>query len=396
MRPFKGNGNAKIVTGVRRCGKSSLLETFIDSFPDDVNIIRINMQHPENEEIKQWRKLYDHVLANLDASKNNILFVDEIQEVEEWESAIRGLISKQSCEIYLTGSNSKLLSTEFSTYLTGRYDRFHVLPLSFSECVEFHERYHGAADPNDVLKKFIRTGGFPLIWRYNMDVESADGVVKTLVDSSITNDIVKRYNIRNVDLLKRILKVLASTIGSYASATNIYNALISGGNKVSMDVIYDYLEYLERAYLIIKAETMDIKGREILRSSYKYYVTDLGIKHALLGYRPDDISGHMENIIFTELIGRGYDVYVGKADGKEVDFVAERGTERLYVQVCKELGREKTIKREFGNLEAIRDSYPKFVVLMEAGMFKGIFPKGIICCGLREFLEMPAYGLLKG
>jgi predicted AAA+ superfamily ATPase len=392
LRPFRGNGNAKVITGIRRCGKSSLLETFADSFSDDVNLIMINMEFSENAELRTWEKLLGHITARLSGSKENILMINEVQDVPKWELVIRDLIAKGSCDIYLTGSNSNLLSSEYSTYLGGRYDRIHVMPLSFSECTEFHEKYHGTANPDDILQRFIRVGGFPILWRYNQDTDSSIRTVRTLVDSAINNDITRRYEVRNADALMRILRTVASTVGSYVSAKNIHNTLAYGGSPASKDVVYDYLEYLEKANLIIRAETLDIKGREILRSSYKYYLTDLAIKHSLIGYRPDDTPGHMENIIFTELMGRGYDVYVGRADGREVDIVAERGSERVYVQACREFGDTDTMRREFGNLEAIDDSYPKYVVLMDAGAYRGVTSKGIICCGLREFLEMRSYG----
>ena len=392
LMPFRGNGNAKVITGIRRCGKSSLLETFADSFSDDTNVIRINMEFSENEELRTWKKLLVHVTEMLDGSKENVLIVDEIQDVPEWELAVRDLIAKGLCDIYITGSNSNLLSSEYSTYLGGRYNSIHIMPLSFSECLEFHKRYHGAADPDELLQRFISVGGFPIIWRYGQDTDSSIRTVRTLTDSSINNDITVRYKLRNTDLLIRILKTVVSTVGSYVSAMNIYNTLRSSGVSVSKDSVYEHLRYLESANLIIKAETMDIRGREILRSSYKYYVTDLAIKHALIGYRPEDTPGHMENILFTELMSRGYDVHVGRADGKEVDIVADRNGERIYVQACMAFGSEDTMKREFGNLEVINDSHPKFVVLMDAGPYRGVTSAGIICCGLREFLEMRSYG----
>ncbi|MDR1690609.1 MAG: ATP-binding protein [Candidatus Methanoplasma sp.] len=392
LKPFRGNGNAKVITGIRRCGKSSLLGTFADSLPAGTNVIRINMEFSENIELRTWQKLLEHITARLDDYRENLLIIDEVQDVPGWEIAVRDLIAKSSCDIYITGSNSNLLSSEYSTYLGGRYDSVHVMPLSFSECVEFHEKYHGTANRDDILQRFIRVGGFPILWRYNQDETSSLRTVRTLVDSSVNNDITARYGVRNVDLLMRILKTLASTVGSYVSAVNIYNTLKSNGTSVSKDAVYEYLGYLEAANIIIKAETTDVRGREILRTGHKYYFTDLAIKHSLIGYRPEDTPGHMENIIFTELKGRGYDVHVGRAEGKEVDIVADKGNERIYVQACMTFGSEETIKREFSSLESIDDNHPKFIVLMDVGPYRGISAKGIICCGLREFLEMRTYG----
>ena len=393
LTPFKGNGNAKVITGIRRCGKSSLLSTFIDTIPKNNNVIEINMEFSENDELKNWKKLLEYVGSELDEKKENTLIVNEVQDITQWELAIRDLIAKELCDIYLTGSNSNLLSSEYSTYLGGRYNAVHMLPLSFQECAEFNKRYNGGTDPDGLLERFIRVGGFPIVWRYGQDENSSIKTVRTIVDSSINNDITKRYNVRNADLLTMILKTVASTVGSYVSAINIYNTLVSGGMPVSKETVYEYLGYLEAANLIIKAETIDIRGRAILKSSYKYYLTDLAIKHALIGYRPNDISGHIENIIFTELLGRGYDVHVGRSDEKEVDIVAERGDERIYVQACTMFGSDDTMRRELGSLESIKDSYPKFIVLKDPGVFRGTTSKGIVICGLREFLEMESYRL---
>ncbi|AIZ56637.1 archaeal ATPase [Candidatus Methanoplasma termitum] len=391
LTPFKGNGNAKVITGIRRCGKSSLLDTFIETIPENYNVIMINMEFAQNDELKNWKKMLEYVESKLDKKKENILIVNEVQDITQWELAIRDLIAKESCDIYLTGSNSNLLSSEYSTYLGGRYDTVHMLPLSFSECVEFNKRYKGESDRDKLLERFIRVGGFPIIWRFDQDEDSAIKTVRTLVDSSINNDIAIRYSVRNVDFVKKVLKTVASTVGSYVSAINIYNTLASSGAPVSKETVYDYLEYLEAANLIIKAETMDIRGRAILRSSYKYYLTDLAIKHALIGYRPEDISGHIENIIFTELLGRGYNVNAGRSDEREVDIVAEKGDERIYVQACTMFGSDETVRRELGSLESIRDNYPKFVVLKDPGAFRGVTSKGIVICGLMEFIEMENY-----
>jgi len=395
LMPFRGNGNAKVITGIRRCGKSSLLSTFAETVPKNNNVIAINMEFSENDELKDWKKLLEHVVHRLDKKKENTLILNEVQDIPQWESAVRDLIAKELCDIYLTGSNSNLLSSEYSTYLGGRYDEVRMLPLSFTECVEFNKRYKGTTGSDGLLERFIRVGGFPIIWRYDQDEISAVKTVRTIVDSSVNNDITRRYGVRNVDLLMMILKTVASTVGSYVSAINIYNTLISAGVPVSKETVYEYLGYLEAANLIIKAETMEIRGRAILKASYKYYVTDLAIKHALLGYRPNDISGHIENIVFTELLGRGYNVYVGRSDEKEVDIAAERGNERIYAQVCTMFGSDETMRRELGSLESIRDNHPKFVVLKDPGVFRGITSKGIVICGLRDFLETENYSMTK-
>jgi uncharacterized protein len=383
IRPFVGNGNAKIVTGIRRCGKSSVMKIFSESLRDD-NIIYINMELAENYDLKDWKALLGNVDSNIVEGKRNALFIDEVQNISGWELAIRDLIARNVCDVYITGSNSDLLSSEYSTHLGGRFNEIGMLPLSYSECVEFRNVYGG---DGEVFDRFVRIGGFPILWRNPADVQSSMQTVRDIVDVSISNDIELRYGIKNKLLLRDLLRCTASMIGNYVSANNIYKTLRSSGIRTSTDTVYEYLGFLESANILIRANVFDIKGRKVLSSKYKYYVTDLGIKHALIGYRPEDTPGHMENMIFTELLGRGYEVYVGDSEGKEIDFVAERNGDRIYIQACQAIQSEETMRREFGNLESIRDSFPKYVVMMEPGVYEGVTDKGIVCCGLKEFLS---------
>lgn len=382
--PFKGNGNAKVITGIRRCGKSSVMRMFADSFdPDRFNVIYLSMELAENRHLREWMRLLEEIEGRMDPGKENILFIDEVQNIEGWELAIRDLIAKESCDIYLTGSNSNLLSSEYATHLGGRFNSIGMLPLCYSECLSFGERF---GSEGDVFERFVRIGGFPILWRNPADIESSMQTVRDLVDVSIANDIELRYGIKNRPLLRDLLRCVLSTIGKYVSANNLYNTLRSTGTKVSPETVYSYLGYLESANLVVRANVFDIRGKRVLSSKYKYYVSDLGIKHALLGYRPEDTPGHMENMIFTELSGRGYRVHVGDSDGREVDFVAEKGGMRIYVQACQAIQSEDTLKRELSAFDTIDDSFPKYLVLMDPGVFAGVTEKGIVCCGIREFL----------
>ncbi|MGD9706710.1 MAG: ATP-binding protein [Candidatus Delongbacteria bacterium] len=381
--PFVGNGNAKIVTGIRRCGKSSVMRIFSESLGDG-NTIYIDMELAENYGLKGWKALLGRVDSLIVEGKRNALFIDEVQNIQGWELAIRDLIARNVCDIYITGSNSDLLSSEYSTHLGGRFNEIGMLPLSYPECVEFRNMYGG---DGEVFDRFIRIGGFPILWRNPTDVQSSMQTVRDIVDVSISNDIEIRYGIKNKLLLRDLLRCTVSMIGNYVSANNIYKTLRSSGIRTSTDTVYEYLGFLESANILIRANVFDIKGRKVLSSKYKYYVTDLGIKHALIGYRPEDTPGHMENMIFTELLGRGYEVYVGDSEGKEIDFVAERNGDRMYIQACQAIQSEETMGREFGNLESIRDSFPKYVVMMEPGVYEGVTDKGIVCCGLKEFLS---------
>lgn len=382
--PFKGNGNAKVITGIRRCGKSSVMRMFADSFdPDRFNVIYLSMELAENRHLREWMRLLEDIEGRMDPGKESILFIDEVQNIEGWELAIRDLIAKESCDIYLTGSNSNLLSSEYATHLGGRFNSIGMLPLCYSECLSFGERF---GFEGDVFERFVRIGGFPILWRNPADIESSMQTVRDLVDVSIANDIELRYGIKNRPLLRDLLRCVLSTIGKYVSANNLYNTLRSTGTKVSPETVYSYLGYLESANLVVRANVFDIRGKRVLSSKYKYYVSDLGIKHALLGYRPEDTPGHMENMIFTELSGRGYRVHVGDSDGREVDFVAEKGGMRIYVQACQAIQSEDTLKRELSAFDTIDDSFPKYLVLMDPGVFAGVTEKGIVCCGIREFL----------
>jgi hypothetical protein len=363
-----------------------------DSIGDDCNVIYVNMEYSENYGLRGWKELLQHVNDRIDPNEKNILFIDEVQDTQHWELAIRDLIAKRKCDIFLTGSNSNLLSSEYSTYLGGRFNSIHMLPLSYSECRSFSKKYMKDGDRTTVFERFVRIGGFPILWRNKTNTSSSMQTVRDIVDVSVSNDIENRYQIKNRSLLKDLLRCVASFIGNYVSANNLFNTLKASGTRVSKDTVYEYLGYLESANILIRANVFDIRGKKVLTSRYKYYLTDLGIKHMLLGYRPEDTPGHMENIIFTELLGRGYDVYVGDSDGKEVDIIAERNGHRLYVQACMQLDSEDAMKREFGNLETIDDNFPKYVVLMDAGIYEGTSDKGIICCGLKEFLETETFG----
>ena len=383
VTPFIGNGNIKVVTGIRRCGKSALMRLLSESM-EGRNVIYLNMELGTNYHLRNWTALLKHVESEIDPASTNALFIDEVQNIKGWELALRDLVARRLCDIYVTGSNSDLLSSEYSTHIGGRFNAIRMLPLSYTECQEFREAYGGEGD---VFDRFIEIGGFPTLWHRPVDMQSSLQTVRDIVDVTIVNDIEGRFGIKNKRLLMDILRFVLSTIGSYVSSNNIYNTLVSSGEKVSRDTVYSYLEYLEAANIVIRAETFHVRGKRILTSKYKYYATDLGIKHALLGYRPEDAPGHMENIIFTELLGRGYDVYVGDIDGREIDFVAEKFGKRIYVQACQAIRHEKTMEREFGNLEAVGDSFPKFLVMMEPGVYKGVTESGVICCGLREFLS---------
>ena len=387
IEPYVGNGNAKVITGIRRCGKSTLLEIYRHRLTD-ANVVYINTELHEFSSLGDWEKLLSYIESEYRQGIDNVLIVDEIQNIEKWELIICDLIARKMFDIYLTGSNANLLSSEYSTHLGGRFNRIRMLPLSYEECKVFAERF---LSKKDVLDRYMRVGGFPILWISDVPERSCMQTVRDITEVILSKDIEQRFNIRNHVLLRDIYCTILSTIGSYVSSNNIYSTIRSTGSKTTVDTVNEYIGHLEAANLIIRANVFDLKGRRTLENKHKYYATDLGLKHSLLGYRPEDISGHMENILFIELMYRGYEVYVGDYNGKEIDLVAIKDGSRLYIQACSLIDSQKTFDREFGNLAKIPDSFPKYVVMMEPGAYRGVTDTGIICCSLVEFLEKENY-----
>lgn len=387
IEPYVGNGNAKVITGIRRCGKSTLLEIYRHRLTD-ANVVYINTEPHEFSSLGDWEKLLSYIESEYRQGIDNVLIVDEIQNIEKWELIICDLIARKMFDIYLTGSNANLLSSEYSTHLGGRFNRIRMLPLSYEECKVFAERF---LSKKDVLDRYMRVGGFPILWISDVPERSCMQTVRDITEVILSKDIEQRFNIRNHVLLRDIYCTILSTIGSYVSSNNIYSTIRSTGSKTTVDTVNEYIGHLEAANLIIRANVFDLKGRRTLENKHKYYATDLGLKHSLLGYRPEDISGHMENILFIELMYRGYEVYVGDYNGKDIDLVAIKDGSRLYIQACSLIDSQKTFDREFGNLAKIPDSFPKYVVMMEPGVYRGVTDTGIICCSLVEFLEKENY-----
>ncbi len=381
MKPFAKNGNAKIITGVRRSGKSTMLKE-LDKIVDG-RILRIDMELWENRRFRDPDTVYRHIRDSVEQGVE-IVAIDEVQDISQWHEVVRSLVAEGSCDIYITGSNSKLLSGEFASMLTGRCNLFDNFTLTYSECCIFAEEYQGAE--MDVLHRMLRVGGFPSVWRNRYEESDAVSEVSDILNSIMMRDIVARFDIRKPDLLHRIFRYFCDNIGNRTSIHNIYNALLAEDRKVSKDIVYEYVDHLESACLIYKAETYDVKGRRILTSAYKYYLADIGLKNAVCGFRPEDMQGYIENILYLEMRARGYNVWVGDFSGKEVDFVCRRGSETLYIQAATRLSDEKVVEREFGNLLSIPDNHPKYVVVMERSPLDADMD-GIKCVLLEDFLS---------
>ena len=367
--PFIDKPQIKIITGIRRSGKSVVLrllkEELLQRGVQEEQIITINFESFAFIELIQAQKLYEFVKEKITNPQKYYLLLDEIQEVEDWEKAVNSFIVDFDVDVYLIGSNSHLLSSELATYLAGRYVEIPVFTLSYKEFLDFRHHYFKEENTANSFVQYLRFGGFPVIHTANYPDETAYKVVYDIYSSVILRDTVQRYKIRDIELLERVIKYAFDNIGNTFSGKNVADFFKSQQRKVDVNTVYNYLNALEGAFVLYRVPRYDIKGKEILKTQEKFYVSDVSIIYALMGYRDRMISGILENIVFLELKRRGYNVYIGKLDTTEIDFVAEKRNEKIYVQVAYKLENEQTVNREFGNLLAINDQYPKYVVTMD-------------------------------
>lgn len=384
VKPFMDAPLVKILTGVRRCGKSTIFEMIRQELlergiPEDHIIMKkyTEMDIPDTITAKQ---MYDELVSRVEDDKRYYFLLDEIQEIKGWEKAVNSLLEGMNADIYVTGSNSKLMSSEISTYLTGRYISIPVFTLSFREYLEFKKESTQSYDK--LLEEYIKFGGFPIIALGEYEQQSAYQIVDGIYHTVVSRDIVKRHRINKQDLFDRVVKYVIENMGKTFSANSISNFLKSENRKVSIESIYNYLRWLEQAFIIFPCERYDMQGKSILKTQEKYYLADVSFRYALFGYNRKMLDGVMENIVYLELCRRGYDVYVGKNNTKEIDFIAIHKDEKIYVQVCVQI--PENSNREVGNLMEIRDHYPKYVVTLNE-MDVGI-ENGIRIVHLRDFL----------
>ena len=384
VKPFMDAPLVKILTGVRRCGKSTIFEMIRQELlergiPEDHIIMKkyTEMDIPDTITAKQ---MYDELVSRVEDDKRYYFLLDEIQEIKGWEKAVNSLLEGMNADIYVTGSNSKLMSSEISTYLTGRYISIPVFTLSFREYLEFKKESTQSYDK--LLEEYIKFGGFPIIALGEYEQQSAYQIVDGIYHTVVSRDIVKRQRINKQDLFDRVVKYVIENMGKTFSASSISNFLKSENRKVSIESIYNYLRWLEQAFIIFPCERYDMQGKSVLKTQEKYYLADVSFRYALFGYNRKMLDGVMENIVYLELRRRGYDVYVGKNNTKEIDFIAIHKDEKIYVQVCVQI--PENSNREVGNLMEIRDHYPKYVVTLNE-MDVGI-ENGIRIVHLRDFL----------
>ena len=382
--PFVDTPFIKILTGVRRSGKSTILTMLQEELKkrgvEERQILFYRFDSLQYEDINTASKLYKEVKRHLAEGKKTYVFLDEVQEIESWEKAVNSFMTDFDVDIYVTGSNSRMMSSEISTYLTGRYVSFRIFPLSFSEYLEFRESY---ASPDGIYREFyryIRLGGFPALSQKDYAFEDAYTVVRDIYNSTIFTDIVKRNQIRKVDQLERVVKYVFDNVGQTFSALTLSKYLKSEHRQMDPETVYSYLSKLEKAYILHRCSRYDIKGKEILKTQEKFYLADSAFRFAVLGYKEDMVSSTLENIVYLELLRRGYEVFVGKFDRAEIDFVATKQEEKIYIQIAQRIGAIETENREYGRLLSIADNYPKYVLRTDefaGGNFEGIKTKHI-------------------
>lgn len=390
IRPFFNKNIVKILVGIRRSGKSVMLQLVKDELIEtgaaENQFVYINFESEKNASLKQAEALYPYISEKVEGiSGKAYIMLDEVQEVEDWQRVINSFMVDFDADIYITGSNAKLLSGEFATYLAGRYVEIVIYPFSFIEVLDLYKADHREYNENEVFLEYLQFGGMPFLHEIGYDPEASVQYLTDIYNSVILKDVVQRNNIRDVELLDRIIKFIISNVGSPFSSKSISDYLKSEQRAVAPETVYNYISACENAYLFHRAPKQNLVGKALLRTQDKFFLSDHGIREAIYGNNSRDVERTLENIVYMELLRRGYKVTVGNINGKEIDFVAENRNEKIYVQVTYVMGNEDTIKREFEPLTAIRDNYPKFVISMldEINMSRD----GIMHINIREFLK---------
>ncbi len=383
----------KILTGVRRCGKSTILKMVMEKLKAERNvpaerIISCRFDSMEYEDMTA-AQMYAGLKAQLSPDGKTYLFLDEVQEIKGWEKVVNSLSSDFDVDLYITGSNSRMMSSEISTYLTGRYVSFRIFTLSFGEYLMFKVKYAAVGNPKTELANYVRLGGFPATHLQAYSQDEIYTIVRDIYNSTIFSDIVKRNQVRKIDQLERVVKYTFNNVGNTFSAKSIADYLKSERRSLDNETVYSYLEKLEMAYLLHRCSRYDLQGREILKTQEKFYLADVSLRYSVLGYNADSVASGLENIVYLELCRRGYSVNVGKTNDGEIDFVATRQNEKIYVQVTQAILSEKTEKREYDRLLDIHDNYPKYV--LTADEFAGGNYEGIKTMHIADFLLSSEY-----
>ena len=364
---FREKQIIKVVTGIRRCGKSTLFDLYCaylqNNGESDDRIIRINLEDPDNHDIQDYRQLYELVKGRLLSDQMNYIFIDEVQTVPGFQKAVDGLFIKPNCDVYITGSNAYMLSGELATLLSGRYIEIKMLPLSFKEYISALE---DATDLQMKYQHYIRNGAFPYILQLTRR-RDIHAYLEGIYTSIVLKDIVARHHVSNAAMLDSVIRYMFDNIGNICSATNIANTMTSNGRKISAPTVENYLSALVESFVLYRAGRYDVKGKQHLATGSKYYLSDIGLRYYLLGTKQADLGHILENIVYLELLRRGYEIYVGKVGAAEVDFIAigEAGEEYYQVAYTVNDADGKTLARELAPLERIRDHNPKYLITMD-------------------------------
>ena len=390
IRPFMNTDLIKVFTGIRRAGKSVMLELVKNELKEaginEENFLCVNFEQFSNSQYLDVESLYKKIVDYQKNTKGKIyLFFDEIQEVTGWEKCINSCRIDFDCDIYITGSNAKLLSGELATYLAGRYVEFVIYPFSFAEFFEMNLIKNPNADKATCFMQFLKTGGMPFLSNFSGDDSAKNQYLMDIYNSVVLKDVVKRNNIRDVDTLERIVAYAFSNIGHIFSATSLSKYFKSENRKISHDTILNYLKFCADAFLIYKINRYDLEGKKIVSVNEKYYCADHGLREAVFGKNIQNIDQVLENIVCLELLRRNFKVFVGKKADTEIDFIAEKQGKKIYVQVAYLLASEETVKREFSVFNSVKDSFPKYVVSMDDFDFS---QNGIIHKNIKDFLLM--------
>lgn len=379
IMPYVDTPFVKILTGIRRCGKSTILKMIMERLKCERQIPkeRIVWYRFDSMEYEGMtaREMYAELKGRLSENGRTYFFLDEVQEIDGWEKTVNSLASDYDVDLYVTGSNSRMMSSEISTYLTGRYVAFRIYTLSFAEYLDFKSRYEQVDDPKAELADYIRLGGFPATHLQAYSQDEIYTIVRDIYNSTLFSDIVRRNQVRKIDQLERVVKYTFINVDNTFSAKSISDYLKAERRSLDNETVYSYLEKLEKAYLLHRCSRYDLQGKEILKTQEKFYLADTALRYSVLGYNDDTAASSLENVVYLELCRRGYTVYIGKDGDGEIDFAAVRQNEKLYVQVTQRIESEKTRKREYDRLLGIRDNYPKYVLrtdVFAGGNYEGI------------------------
>lgn len=382
----------KILTGIRRCGKSTILKLIMQKLRErgieEKQIVSYRFDSMEYDGYTA-QQMYQKLKSSLEPDKRTYLFLDEVQEIDNWEKIVNSLATDFNVDIYVTGSNSRMMSSEIATYLTGRYISFRIYTLSFAEYLDFKSRYTETAAPKQELIDYIKLGGFPAVHLHTYTAAEVYTIVRDIYNSTIFSDIVRRNQLRKVDQLERVVKYAFNNVGNTFSAKSISDYLKSEHRKIDNETVYSYLEKLEKAYILHRCLRYDLKGRELLKTQEKFYLADTALRYSVLGYDDNTVAAMLENVVYLELCRRGYRVDIGKTPVGEIDFVATRQNEKVYIQVTQQISSPETEKREYARLLDIDDNFPKYVLWTDE--FAGGNYQGIKTMHVADFLLSEEY-----